>query len=95
MRSSLVNIRIGKSMMCDTVYAGFVDSTGQGWRIKKDVTQDFLSCVLERWNGYSEIITSPDGKRYKVQVEELPQEEKLADIKQIKQEVLQNDNIRN
>ncbi len=68
---SLKNIRICKSAIDDTVYAGYIAKDGLGWKQKKDVTNDFLGAVIDRWNGFEEVITSSDGKQYKTTVQEI------------------------
>jgi hypothetical protein len=68
---SIENIRIAKGSISDRVYAGYLNKDKQTWRQKVDVTNDFLAAVIERWNGYEEIITSSDGKKYKMSVREI------------------------
>lgn len=65
---NLNNIRIVKSAIDDTIYAGYISKDGTTWKQKKDVTSDFLAAVIARWNGYEEIITSSDGKQYFIRV---------------------------
>ena len=67
-------IRIGKSALSDTVYAGRLKKNGFEWKGEKwDVTNDFLGAVIARWNGYEETLTAGD-KKYKIRVEEIKDE---------------------
>lgn len=72
---SIGNVRIGKSVISDTIYAGYLNKEGTMWKgNKKDITNDFLSVTIERWNGYSEIIEKhgKDGvKKYQIIVKEI------------------------
>lgn len=64
-------IRIAKSALSDTIYAGRIKSNGFEWKGEKhDVTNDFLAAVITRWAGYEETITAGD-KVYKIRVEEV------------------------
>lgn len=67
---NLNNIRIAKSAIDDTVYAGYINKDGITFKQKKDVTSDFIAAVIARWNGYEEILTSSDGKQYRIRVQE-------------------------
>jgi len=68
---SIENIRIAKSALTDTIYAGYTDKSGITWKTKKDVTDDFLAAVIDRFSGFSETITCSDGKTYEIQVKEI------------------------
>jgi NAD dependent epimerase/dehydratase family enzyme len=68
---SIGNIRLAVGGISDRVYAGYVNEDQRTWREKKDITNDFLAAVIERWNGYEETIKSSDGKRYKITVKEI------------------------
>lgn len=68
---NLKNIHIAKSALTDDIYAGYVNKDGQTWRDKKNVTSEFLAAVVARWNGYKQMITVSNGKRYEVAVREV------------------------
>lgn len=67
----LNKLRLGHSSLTDKIYAGILKKGGKQWRIKTDATNDFLHCVLSRWSGKRETITSPDGKKYEIIVKEI------------------------
>ena len=62
------NIRIAVSPLTDTVYAGKLSKDKTYWLDKKDVTDDFLGAVIDRWKNTFQTITTPDGKRYRIEV---------------------------
>jgi len=64
----LQNIKLAKSALTDNIYVGYVDKTGKGWKDKKDVTDEFISCVIARWAGFKETLTSSDGDVYEITV---------------------------
>lgn len=68
---NLKDIRIAKSALTDTVYAGFVEKQGTCWRNKIDVTNDFLRAVVDRWHGCSQNIICPDGSTFTVTVKQV------------------------
>ena len=66
------NIRIAKSAMSDTIYAGEVSSDGRSFKgSKKDVTSDFYKCIIETFAGYEADIVGGDGKKYLISVKEV------------------------
>lgn len=71
MRVELENIRLAKSPLSDTIYAGVLEKDGKKWRDKVDITGDFITAVLARWNGFKEVIRDPDGKKYEISVKEI------------------------
>ncbi len=64
------NIRLGVSPITDKIFAGFLNETGNKWLDKKDVTQDFLKVVIDRFGGYSEII-SDDEEHWEITVKKI------------------------
>lgn len=73
MKVEIENLRLAKSPITDNVYVGVLDaSKGQPkWKHKKDVTSDFISAVLERWNGFREEISDSEGNTYEIQVKKV------------------------
>lgn len=67
----LENIRIAKGGISDRVYAGYLNKDLRTWRQKKDVTDDFITAVIDRWCGYAETFTSSNGKKYEIAVKEI------------------------
>ena len=64
-------IRIGKSALSDTIYAGKLDKKGIGFTQKHDITSDFIGAVIARWGGFKETLTCSDGKKYEITVKEI------------------------
>lgn len=62
MKVELEKISLGHSEMTDEVYAGVKNKNETRWLEKKNVTNDFIACVLSRWEGKSETITSGDSE---------------------------------
>lgn len=66
MKVELENIRLGHSPLTDKVYAGIIASEKNKkqilWKNKQDVTNDFITAVIGRWEGHTEIIASGDNK---------------------------------
>jgi len=57
-------IRITKGGLSDNIYAGRLSKDGTEWLDKKDVTNDFLAAVVDRWAGSSQVITGSNAKKY-------------------------------
>ncbi len=64
-------IRVAKGSLSDRIYAGKLAKNNIEWLQKKDITNDFLSAVIERFAGFTEKITSSDGKTYRISVREI------------------------
>lgn len=59
MKVELDNIRLGHSSLTDKIYAGIlVPSKQPSWKHKVDVTNDFITAVINRWENKSENISS-------------------------------------
>lgn len=67
------NISLKYSPLTEHVYA-------VSGRSETDVTNDFIFCVLARWNGFKQIVREPTGKQYEVSVKEIKPED-AADLK--------------
>jgi len=66
------NLRLGHSPITDRIYVGKLNKEGDQWTgQKKDVTNDFIDCVIGRWNGYVEKVKSSKGKIYEISVREI------------------------
>ena len=68
---ALKDIKIAKSAMDDTIYAGYVDKSGSSWKSKVDVTNQIIRCVIERWGGFKQQLNSSDGKKYEITIKEI------------------------
>lgn len=64
---NIEEIRLGHSPLTDTIFAGKLNAKGSQWLSKKDVTNDFISCVIQRWENKEEIISS-DNSRWEITV---------------------------
>jgi len=73
------DIRLCHSAVSDRVFAGKLNKAGNEWLDKKDVTDDFLNCVLNRWVGFEQTITAPDGTKYEVRVKKVESAETGAE----------------
>jgi len=76
MKVELEKLRLNISPLTDEVYVGTVKKNSPEWINKHAITNDFLSCVITRWNGYKESITVSDGKTYEISVKELKKKDK-------------------
>ena len=69
---NLNDLRLAKGVFTDAVYAGeFTNDGNSSWLNKVDVTGDFLTAAIARWNGCEEVITSRDGRKYKIRITEI------------------------
>lgn len=61
MKVELDNITLGVSPLTGNIFAGIPLKDGKTWRHKKEVTSDFLACVIRKWENTTEIIDAgPD-----------------------------------
>ena len=67
----LDELRLAKGVITDNVYVGKLNKKGDSWLNKVDITNDFITAVLERWSGYSEEIIRGDGKKFRISVKEI------------------------
>lgn len=58
----LEEITLGHSPLTDSIYAGRLNKAGDKWLDKKDVTNEFIDCVIKRWEGHTENISQGDKK---------------------------------
>lgn len=64
MKIELDKLTLGISPLTDTVYAGVLNPAGKTWRHKKDVSDEFIACAIERWNNQKEEIEDEKGNTY-------------------------------
>lgn len=57
MKVELDKVTLGYSPLSESVFAGTIIKDGV-WRHKINVTQAFIKCVIQKWEGHTEIITS-------------------------------------
>ena len=70
MKVELDSITLGHSPISDRIFAGIPLKAGQ-WRHKKDVTNDFIACVISRWEGHVESISDSVGNTYEISVKKV------------------------
>jgi hypothetical protein len=71
MKVELQNLTIGHSSLSDSVFVGTLNKAKNKWVNKKDVTGEFIGCVISRFNGFKETVECSDGKTYEIQVKEV------------------------
>lgn len=62
MKVELEKLKLGHSSLTDRIFIGTVVKSGDKWINKVDVTNDFIACVLARWENQKEVIESDKGK---------------------------------
>ena len=65
MKIELDDIRLAHSPLTDTIFAGVLDmrkSTNITWRCKTDVTNDFITAVIARWENQTQTISLEDNQ---------------------------------
>ena len=72
MKVDLDKLEINISPLTDEVFIGVTDPKHPNvWKHKKNVTSGFLACVIQRWSGYKQQITSSNGKKYELTLKEV------------------------
>ncbi len=72
MKVKLEKLQMEISPLTDEVFVGIVKKNNPNeWKYKVNLTNNFLHCVVQRWNGYKQEIVSDNGKKYLVQVKEI------------------------
>lgn len=69
MKVELEKLKMGHSLLTDRVFVGTTVRDGV-WRNKIDLTNDFLSCVVSRWQNSTEEITDGENK-WRITVEKI------------------------
>ncbi len=54
----LDRLDLGHSPLSDNIYLGVLNKAKNIWKYKRDVTNGFLQCVIQRWENQTEIIKS-------------------------------------
>jgi len=54
MKVELENIKIGKSGLTDTVFAGITNTDNLSWKHKVDITPYFMKACVDRFCGFKE-----------------------------------------
>lgn len=72
MKVELEELKMNISPLTDEVFVGITSKGNPNeWKHKVNLTNNFLSCVLQRWVGYKEEIINNEGKKYEVTVKEI------------------------
>lgn len=60
MKVELDDITLGHSPLTDHIFAGIQNPREKNmvWKHKKNVTNEFIGCVISRWENQSEVIAS-------------------------------------
>lgn len=64
-------ISLGVSAITETVYAGRLNKAKTMWLEKKDVTDMFIHCAIQKFGGHITEMESEDGKKYEITVKEV------------------------
>jgi len=65
------DLYLGKGCLSDNIYIGKLNKDKTEWLSKRDITNNFLQVVIERWNGYQEEIIDGNGKKYLISCREI------------------------
>jgi hypothetical protein len=72
MQIDLEKVTMNISPLTDEVFVGVTEKNNPNvWRKKKNVTNEFLACVIARWNGYEQEIIDSTGKKYLISLKEV------------------------
>lgn len=58
MKVELEKLRLAKSSLTDEVFIGTINKKGDKWLNKANVTRDFITAAIARWEGQKETISS-------------------------------------
>ncbi len=70
MKVELEKLRLGYSELSETVYAGILNKKGNQWLKKTEVTDDFINCVIQKYQGSTETIEC-DGEEWEITVKKI------------------------
>ena len=75
------NYTIGYSPLTESVYLGKINSKGDSWLDKKDITGTFLRVATECFSGEKgkvcvTVIQGKDGKKFELSLKEITEEKK-------------------
>ena len=71
MKVELNDLQMNISPLTDEIFVGIQEKNKNEWKHKINLTNNFLACVIQRWNGYKQEIIRQDGKKYVVSVKEV------------------------
>lgn len=67
----LEKLDLGHSPLTDNIFVGVLNKAKNIWKYKRDITNGFLMCVIQRWENKSEVIKSGTDE-WEVSVRKLP-----------------------
>ncbi len=72
MKVELEDVQINFSSLTDEVFLGVAEKNRPHmWKHKKNVTSNFIACLIARNKGQVHTVTDQDGKSYEITVKEL------------------------
>ena len=73
MKVDLEKLHLNMSELTNEVFVGTIEPKNKNlWKNKKDVTNEFIACVIQKWKGHKQEFTSrTDGKKYEISVKEI------------------------
>jgi len=80
---NLEKLTLGYSPLTKSVYVGVPNKSGTQWLKKEDKTNEFLDCVIRKWEGTKEIVSSGDSS-WEISVRKLSAEESNNNRKKTK-----------
>lgn len=74
MKVEIDDIRLSVAALSNRVHAGVPDKDGKSFKHKKDLHDDFITCVIQWGANYRQKFKSIDGRVFEITVKELPRE---------------------
>ena len=72
MQVKLEDLKMNISPLTDEIFVGIMDKKNPNqWKHKINLTNNFLSCVIQRWNGFKQEIVGSNGKKYEITLKEI------------------------
>jgi len=71
MKIELNDLVMNISPLTDEIFVGIQQKNKDQWKHKINLTNNFLACAIQRWNGYKQEIIGEDGKKYEVTIKEI------------------------
>jgi hypothetical protein len=66
MKVELDNVHLAHSELTDNVYVGTINKDGSMWRNKKNITSEFIGCVISSFKNKKVILEGIEGERYEL-----------------------------
>ncbi len=62
------DLHLALSPLTDTIYVGTLNKKGDTWLKKKDVTNEFITAVIQKWSGYTQTLTDSNGDKHEISI---------------------------